>query len=323
MKSLIRDDDWLKDTVSDQDIANWNPEFGDCCTADAFRLHLAGTTCNRWNESATRVFASDFLTKNADTYPDGWTVRSMVLKKTRAYIKTLIKKFRDHPSTQNEESKAEKKRVKNRRERKANVSTEECSSSLSNSWTTQLFYRRRDITFVYPQMEPQRRMLDELGIDGMSSDEGEKVNNGIQYRIYAPRWRARMVTPWLRVFDSLYLDYRMGDNSGDQRGTLPRRRVPTRLESSSRKYVPGLPINAYRTDWLEEQLDITNLVHPAPAKRYQHDPDLFQYVSFPPPPHPYTGVAHALRGWPIGGWAHRSAALLVLHPSPGRLEASP
>ena len=121
MKSLIHQDDWLKDTVSDRDIADWNPELGDCCTANAFRLHLAGTKSDPWNESATRVFANDFLAKNAETYPDNWTVRSMVLKKTRAYVKTLIHYFREQPK--NKDVKNENRRAKNRRERKANVST--------------------------------------------------------------------------------------------------------------------------------------------------------------------------------------------------------
>jgi hypothetical protein len=125
-------------------------------------------------------------------------------------------------------------------------------------------------------MEPQRRLLEQLGIDGMSSDEGEDIDTGRQYRIYAPRWRAPILTPWIRIFDLLYLHRRTGDDSGDQRGTLPRRRVAGRIASSSSKYVPGLPINAYRADWLDEQLDVANLVHPAPACQYNHDPDLVQ-----------------------------------------------
>ena len=94
-----------------------------------------------------------------------------------------------------------------------------------------------------------------------------------------------MLTPWLRVFDALYLDHRMGNDSGDQRGNLPQRRIATRLESPSATFVAGLPINAYRTDWLEEQLDVTNRVHPSPENRYTHDPHLAQYV-FPPLVHP-------------------------------------
>ena len=125
-------------------------------------------------------------------------------------------------------------------------------------------------------MGPQRRLLEQLGTDGMSSDEREDTETGKQYRIYVPKWRAPILTPWVRVFDLLYLHRCMGDDSGDQRGNLPRRRVAGRVASSSTKFVPGLPINAYRTDWLDEQLDVPNIVHPAPECQYNHDPDLVQ-----------------------------------------------
>ena len=121
-------------------------------------------------------------------------------------------------------------------------------------------------------------MLEALGIDGMSSDEEEKVSSGIQYRIRTPRWRAPILTPWLRIFDALYVYHRTENDDGDRRGALPRRRVATTLESTSRKFVSNLPINAYRTDWLEEQLDVANVVHPTPAAKYTHDPQLAQYV---------------------------------------------
>lgn len=127
-------------------------------------------------------------------------------------------------------------------------------------------------------MEPQRRMLEAMGVDGMSSDEEEKVADGIQYRILAPRWRSPNVTPWLRMFDTIYRYYRLEENTNDMRGALPRRRVPTTTESTSRRFVPGLPINTYDTGWLEEQLDISNVVHPTPPIKYLHDPKLAQYV---------------------------------------------
>lgn len=112
----------------------------------------------------------------------------------------------------------------------------------------------------------------------MSSDEEEKVPDGIQYRVIAPRWRAPMLTPWLRMFDAIYRYHRLEDNTSDMRGALPRRRVPSTAISTSRKFVPGLPINAYMTSWLEEQLDIANVVHPGPKITYTHDPRLSEYV---------------------------------------------
>ena len=125
-------------------------------------------------------------------------------------------------------------------------------------------------------MAPQRRMLADLGIDGMSSDEEENVNGGIQYRILEPRWRSQRVQAWLRMFDTIYLYYRLEDNTNDMRGCLPRRRVPTNIKSTSKRFVPGLPLNAYELHWLEEQLDIANVVHPTAEVTYAHDPQLTQ-----------------------------------------------
>ncbi|KAF9642160.1 hypothetical protein BDM02DRAFT_3105986 [Thelephora ganbajun] len=262
MKGLIHEDDWLKEVINEHDLNNWNPEIEACCTAQQFKLHLVGTTCHPWNISATRVFADHFLTTHADKYPDVWGVHGMVLRKTRAYIKSLIRSF--NQNRHGDDLKRATKQAKNQRERKTN-----------------LYHRRRDITFEYPQMAPQQQMLEVLGVDGMSSDEEEKVEDGIQYQILTPRWRAPMLTPWLRMFDAIYRHHRLEDNASDMRGSLPRRRVATSSESTSKRFVPGLPINAYRTDWLEGQLDIANVVHPAPGAKYTHDPQLAQYVLTP------------------------------------------
>ena len=121
-------------------------------------------------------------------------------------------------------------------------------------------------------------MLEAMGVDGMSSDEEEKVQDGIQYRVLAPRWRSPMLTPWLRMFDAIYRYHRLEENTGDMRGALPRRRVPSSGISTSKKFVPGLPINVYETNWLEEQLDVVNVVHPGPKANFTHDPQLAQYV---------------------------------------------
>ena len=129
-------------------------------------------------------------------------------------------------------------------------------------------------------MKPQRRMLEDLGIDGMSSDEEVKTRDGLQYFVLVPKWRAPVLTPWLRIFDSLYLYRRNQAQHGDQRGCLPRRRNASAKESASPKFVAGLPINAYRTDWLEQQLDVANMVHPTDPQTYTHDPALAEYVLF-------------------------------------------
>ena len=152
------------------------------------------------------------------------------------------------------------------------------------SCLSQLYHRRRDIALFHPQMGPQRRMLEALGINGMSSDEEVTTPQGVKYFILAPRWRAPVITPWLRVFDSLYLRHRYQAAYGDQRGCMPHERSGCTKQSTSSMFVPGLPINAYRPDWLEQQLDVTNVVHPSARQSYTHDPQLAQCVLIPPIP---------------------------------------
>jgi hypothetical protein len=120
MKGLFHQDDWLKELVSEEDLANWRPGIEECCTAEQFKLHLKGTPCDPWNASATRVFTDDFLRSHEELYPDAWAVRRMVLKKTKAYIKSLIKYFRQN--SRGDYLIQAAKQAKNRQERKANVS---------------------------------------------------------------------------------------------------------------------------------------------------------------------------------------------------------
>lgn len=121
MKSLIQDDDWLKDVVSEHDLNNWNPETEECCTAQQFKLHLKGTPRDAWNTSAARVFTDHFLFTHSAQYPDVWAVRRMILRKTSAHVKSLIKAFRE--GRRGNEVKQAIRRAKNRQERKATVST--------------------------------------------------------------------------------------------------------------------------------------------------------------------------------------------------------
>jgi hypothetical protein len=120
MKELIRKEDWLKELVNDYDINSWNSEVKECCTVDQFRLHFNGTPRSPWNFSAARVFTDHFLRTHPEIYPDVWAVRRMVLKKTQAHIKSLIRSF--HDKDRGDNVKLAAKREKNRRERKTNVS---------------------------------------------------------------------------------------------------------------------------------------------------------------------------------------------------------
>lgn len=120
MAELIPKDDWLHDVIHPDELRAWDPQTGPCCTPATFKLNLKGTPLDDWNLSASRVFTDHFLTTNSDSYRDTWEVREMVLKKTQAYIKSLVRLYRRR--FEGDEVLAQKKLAARRRERKATVS---------------------------------------------------------------------------------------------------------------------------------------------------------------------------------------------------------
>ena len=120
MAGLISERDWLQDVIIPEELQAWDPETGPCCTPATFKLNVKGTPLDDWNVSASRVFTDDFLITNSGSYQDTWENRQMVLKKTQAYIKTIIKLYRQQ--FMGDEVRDQKKLAHRRRERKATVS---------------------------------------------------------------------------------------------------------------------------------------------------------------------------------------------------------
>ena len=140
----------------------------------------------------------------------------------------------------------------------------------------QLFIRRRDVTFCYPGLTSQRGKLEQLGTRGMSSDETSDDGDTKTFRVLTPRWRSPLVTAWIRYFDVLYNRARRDRIFGHGRGAFPRIRKTARRESRSRNFVAGLPRNAYRQDWLDEQIDVDNVVQPGPSVHWLHEPAIVE-----------------------------------------------
>ena len=140
-------------------------------------------------------------------------------------------------------------------------------------YVLQLFLRRRNMTFFYPLLESQRPLLDQLGPEGMSSDE-ERLGGAVkEYEIFVPAWRSGLVTAWLRIFDILYTRARRDGVFRDQRGAFPRTRVieENATVSASSRFVSRLPLNAYDEDWLRRQVNVRNVVRPRSPVEYYVD----------------------------------------------------
>jgi len=274
-------DQELKNTVTAQDINDFDPEIAECCTADNFRIHLAGSPGEPWNKSAARVLVNNFLETHEEYEAQDDTIRAMVIKKCEAAVGSTIRKYKWKKKHRTKDSRALARENKNRAERKRTVRTQDvflCAPDDQLIVHLQLFHRRRDLTFLYPALRPQREKLDLLGVAGMSSDEEEKVGTMKQWRILLPRWRSMRVTGWLRYFDAIYDKTRNEGGAHDSRGQLPRHRASARRTSQSKKYVPRLPRNAYRKTWLNSLVDVDNVVRPTANVQWTHDPVITEYV---------------------------------------------
>lgn len=120
MATLIPRANWLQDLIHPDELQTWDPEGGPCCTPAAFKLNFRGTPRDNWNISASRVFTDHFLITHSDLYDDTWQNRGMVLKKTQAYIKTLLRYYRQ--KSVGEDVLRQTRVAHRRRERKAAVS---------------------------------------------------------------------------------------------------------------------------------------------------------------------------------------------------------
>ena len=124
MRVLIPKRDWMQNTVTKEEAERFSPDIGPCCDSRQFRLHLAGTTRDRWNKSATRVFVDDFLRTHPDDYPsEEEAVVKMVEMKTRSAIDSLIRDYRKSKEDHNQAERSELQARKNRQERQRKVNS--------------------------------------------------------------------------------------------------------------------------------------------------------------------------------------------------------
>lgn len=122
MKDLIPKQSWMKNTVTEEEAEGFNPDLGPCCDPRQFRLHLGGTTCDRWNKSATHVFTDDFLRVYRHEYPpEEEAVTKLVEVKTRAAIDSMIRSYRRSNGANDQAARDEAQARKNRGERRRKV----------------------------------------------------------------------------------------------------------------------------------------------------------------------------------------------------------
>ena len=88
-------------------------------------------------------------------------------------------------------------------------------------------------------------MLEQLGVDGMSSDESGDKDDQHEYQILKLLWRAPEVAPWLQMFDTIHNILRTTGEPRSLQGAFPHCRLLATKKSKNKKFLAGLPYNTY------------------------------------------------------------------------------
>ncbi|TFK62979.1 hypothetical protein BDN72DRAFT_862428, partial [Pluteus cervinus] len=134
-------------------------------------------------------------------------------------------------------------------------------------------------------------ILERLGVDGMSSDESDIDDPAVEilgprlptYRILLPRWRSMPISSFLHIIDMAHVAHRMmSTDASTSRGANPRIRQLDAADyrlSSKKRFVPDLPMNAYRQDWLAGRVDVAFAVRPRGDEYdFNHNSALINYI---------------------------------------------
>ncbi|KAH9856335.1 hypothetical protein C2E23DRAFT_722276, partial [Lenzites betulinus] len=231
---------FFPDTVATvRQVRGFDPQESRCCDVGNFCLDLNATPGTPWNVSATAVFVDDFIQVRLYTC----TNRAKITKMFVTHYRTLQRQFKKYgmiaPSAPT-----------------ATGSTAGVAGLAGAAEAMPLFQRRYRIALRYPHTRPHVRLLQQLGTEGMSSDEEDKDSPYTRYRILRKPWRAPAVTTFLRVLDALHRRWRSRHGQGNQRGAPPRLRYMGTDVSNLSRPVRGLPINFYDANWLAARTDV-------------------------------------------------------------------
>ena len=139
-------------------------------------------------------------------------------------------------------------------------------ASLTSLW--QLFNQQFTITEVNLYLQKHIHILEQLGPQGMSSDESDHEEAtrdrmlgtcSPRYLVSLPRWRAESLSNWLHVFDSAYISDRRvnGASRGDFPHLWAHNAQDLHFSNHPFKAVLGLLKNTYDSAWILSQRNFT------------------------------------------------------------------
>jgi hypothetical protein len=120
--------------ASPDSVAAYDPDVGDCCSADDFLVDIVGYPRSEWNKSCARVFAESFLAKYEE-YCRPLAGVEEVEETWITHFKTLRRIYAKQRSTDAKNQEANQR--KRRGERNSQVSNNDAcshSSFISNGY---------------------------------------------------------------------------------------------------------------------------------------------------------------------------------------------
>ncbi|KAF9790740.1 hypothetical protein BJ322DRAFT_999041, partial [Thelephora terrestris] len=218
-------DGTLTQKVTKADADAFDPLRQIPCTADDFKLHLAGTPAHPWNKAATAVFVQSFCAKFSQYGPEDTENHFKV------HLATLIRKYKSQQSLNAKPGAVDEAKAQNRK----------------NTRKASLFAGRMKTIRSIPELQRHESAVGSLGCAGMSSDETSTERGLRVYRIRKKRWRAAEVGTFLHAIDRVTEQTK---NITTSRGSTKYHRLPGEKESQEGGIVSGLPINFYSPTWL-------------------------------------------------------------------------
>ncbi|KAF8208472.1 hypothetical protein K438DRAFT_1961078 [Mycena galopus ATCC 62051] len=225
--SMVSADERLRyEAMVEQPIVDGIPR-AEATSEEDFKFDLEGTRNSPWNKSAGRVFAR--IAMREAGLPCTYETLNCLQRAFTSHLDTIIRRYKNS-------------------QKPLPIQLQEKSKIRRQSRQYQLFLRRHQTAHQFEPLHKHITMLEELGIEGMSSDDSDRGDGDlVRYRIRSPAWRADAVTPWLRMFDTISRIFRREPGPGAN----PRIRNSTNDKSDGKGFVPGLPINAYDPSWLK------------------------------------------------------------------------
>ncbi|KIJ34746.1 hypothetical protein M422DRAFT_51828 [Sphaerobolus stellatus SS14] len=236
-------------------------------TIDKFTMDWTGEMTKGWNLRAAHVFSKHFLdtvvpSYPPNTFPEEFMHTDVLIIKFQRLAPRILKKNAEQLGGQNQDRMdvdmdvganhtEVRKQQKRRRDRKHKLYRSRCEKLMANMECPNLLWN----------------VVNELGPDGMSSDESEGEGIGgrtTHLRRKRLMWRNEDLDPILAYADGLSKEGPYGAFASTTRGSSELVRLRESRKNSQSKVKKGLPLNLYSSSWLKNSQAIRLLAARSP-----------------------------------------------------------